>query len=140
MVIRSLSGVQPNISPDDLPLQLFYLRERTMADRIYLTQPYDGGKIRHYTWAEVGDEVRRMASFLKAQDWPAGSRIGILGKNSAGWIMCDLAIWMAGRCSVTIAAITARSTSSPLPVTALTKTRGDCTPGAVSTWSVVTRG
>jgi long-chain acyl-CoA synthetase len=100
MVIRSLSGVQPNISPDDLPLQRFYLRERTMADRIYLTQPYDGGKIRHYTWAEVGDEVRRMASFLKAQDWPAGSRIGILGKNSAGWIMCDLAIWMAGHVSV----------------------------------------
>ena len=43
---------------------------------------------------------------------PPGSRIGILGKNSAGWIMADLAIWMAGYVSVplypTLAADTVR--------------------------------
>jgi long-chain acyl-CoA synthetase len=41
-----------------------------------------------------------MAAHLAAQDWPPRSRIGILGKNSAAWIMADLAIWMAGHVSV----------------------------------------
>jgi long-chain acyl-CoA synthetase len=43
-----------------------------------------------------------MASFLRAQHWPDDSRIAILVKNSAGWIMADLAIWMAGYVSVPI--------------------------------------
>lgn len=43
-----------------------------------------------------------MASWLKAQGWPAGSRVAILGKNSAHWILADLSIWMAGYVSVPI--------------------------------------
>ncbi|EFK95564.1 AMP-binding protein, partial [sediment metagenome] len=35
-------------------------------------------------------------------DWPAGSRVAILGKNSAHWILADLAILMAGHISVPI--------------------------------------
>ncbi len=65
-----------------------------------MTQPFAGGQMRDYTWRQTADEARRMAAHLEAQGWPPGSRIGILGKNSAGWIMADLAIWMAGHVSV----------------------------------------
>jgi long-chain acyl-CoA synthetase len=92
--------VQPQIDPAMLPLQRLYHWEKTSPQRDYFIQPFDGGQVRRYTWAQVGDEARRVAAWLKAQDWPAGSRIGILGKNSAGWIMADLAIWMAGHVSV----------------------------------------
>ena len=87
---------------DDLPLQRLYRWERERAKRIFLTQPYDGGKLREWTWAQAADEVRRMAAYLKSQEWEPGSRVGILSKNCAWWIMADLAIWMAGHVSVPI--------------------------------------
>jgi long-chain acyl-CoA synthetase len=59
-----------------------------------------GGQLRELTWRQGADEVRRMAAHLRAQGWPEGSRIAILGKNSAHWILADLAIWMAGYVSV----------------------------------------
>jgi long-chain acyl-CoA synthetase len=43
-----------------------------------------------------------MAAYLKAQDWEPGSRVAILSRNSAWWIMADLAIWMAGHVSVPV--------------------------------------
>jgi long-chain acyl-CoA synthetase len=41
-----------------------------------------------------------MASHLQAQGWEPGSKVAILSKNCAWWLMCDLAIWMAGHVSV----------------------------------------
>ncbi|MCL4402656.1 MAG: AMP-binding protein, partial [Acidobacteria bacterium] len=43
-----------------------------------------------------------MAAFLQAQGWEPGSRIAILSRNCAWWIMADLAIWMAGHVTVPI--------------------------------------
>jgi long-chain acyl-CoA synthetase len=43
-----------------------------------------------------------MAHWLKEQGWPEGSRVAILGKNSAHWILADLAVLMAGYVSVPI--------------------------------------
>lgn len=45
-------------------------------------------------------ETRRIVSWIKEQNWPAGSRIVILSKNCAWWIMADIAIWMSGHVSV----------------------------------------
>jgi long-chain acyl-CoA synthetase len=87
---------------DDLPLESLYRWERERADRIYLTQPFDGGKIRDWTWAEAAGEVRRVAAYLCAQDWEPGSRVAILSKNCAWWVMADLAVWMAGHVTVPI--------------------------------------
>ncbi|MEN9396779.1 MAG: hypothetical protein RLZ81_1309 [Pseudomonadota bacterium] len=87
---------------EDLPLQRFYRWEKERADKIFLTQPMGAGVVRDITWAEAGNEVRRMASWLQAQGWPAGSTVAILGKNSAHWLLADLAIWMAGFVSVPI--------------------------------------
>ena len=74
--------------------------EATQGSEIYLTQPFPDGSVVDYSWAEVGNQARRMAAYLQTMDLPAGSHIGLLGKNSAHWIMADLAIWMAGHVSV----------------------------------------
>jgi long-chain acyl-CoA synthetase len=88
------------VAPDLLALQRLYLWEKTARDRIALTQPMGGGAVRDCSWGHVADEVRRMAAHLKAQGWEPGSKVAILSKNCAWWLMSDLAIWMAGYVSV----------------------------------------
>lgn len=87
---------------DPFPLQRFYRWERERGDDIFLTQPGEGGSVRNITWSEAGDEVRRMAAWLQAQGWPSASKVAILGKNSAHWVLADLAITMTGHVSVPI--------------------------------------
>jgi long-chain acyl-CoA synthetase len=89
-----------SVSPDLLALQRFYHWEKTSPQAISLTQPLGGGVTQDYTWAQVADQVRRMAAHLQAQGWEPGSNIAILSKNCAWWLMSDLAIWMAGHVSV----------------------------------------
>ena len=69
-------------------------------DDIYLSQPQGDGQVKNYTWRDVDDQARRVANHLRQLDLPPGSHIVLLGKNSAHWIMADLAIWMAGHVSV----------------------------------------
>ncbi|HLK50479.1 MAG TPA: AMP-binding protein [Bryobacteraceae bacterium] len=92
----------PVAAQDDLPLDRVYRWERERPGQVFLTQPYDGGKLREWTWAEAAGEARRMAAYLKAQNWEPGSRVAILSKNCAWWVLSDLAIWMAGHVSVPI--------------------------------------
>jgi long-chain acyl-CoA synthetase len=96
-------GAMPgSLQADDLPLERMYRWERQRPHSVFLTQPYDGGKIREWTWAQAMAEVRRVAYWLKAQAWEPGSRVAILSKNCAFWILADAAIWMAGYVSVPI--------------------------------------
>ena len=88
------------IPADSLALQRFYHWEREAPNRVTLTQPMGGGVVKDFTWAQVGDQVRRMATYLKSQGWEPGTRVAILSKNCAWWMMSDLAIWMAGHISV----------------------------------------
>ncbi|MDN3919004.1 AMP-binding protein [Roseateles violae] len=90
----------PAIATDSLALQRLYHWERQAPDRPTLTQPLGGGQLLELTWAQVADGVRRMAAHLQAQGWEPGSKIAILSKNCAWWLMSDLAIWMAGHVSV----------------------------------------
>ena len=99
--------------PDSaLALQRLYHWERTAPDRIAYTQPMGGGVVRELTWREVMDQARRLAGHLKAQGFPPGSSIALLSKNTAWWLICDYAIWLAGHVSVplypTLAAETIR--------------------------------
>lgn len=97
-----MSNVVPAVTPADLPLARFLHWEAAQADKIFLTQPLGGGPVQTWTWAQAGQEVRSMAAWMQAQNWPAGSRVAIWGKNSAHWILADLAIWMAGHVSVPV--------------------------------------
>jgi long-chain acyl-CoA synthetase len=88
------------VAPEKLALQRLYHWESSSPQRITLTQPMGDGSVKTWTWAQVADETRRMASFLRAQGWEPGSKVAILSKNCAWWLMSDLAIWMAGYVSV----------------------------------------
>ncbi|PHQ24053.1 AMP-binding acetyl-CoA synthetase [Marinobacter guineae] len=83
-----------------LPLDMVYHWEKTKANSLYMTQPVGGGKVEEFTWGRAVDEARRMASYLKSLNLPEKSRIGLISKNCAHWIMTDWAIWMAGHVSV----------------------------------------
>ena len=89
-----------NVPPASLALQRLYHWETTAPTRVALTQPMGGAAVQDFTWAQVGEQVRRMAAYLQAQGWEPGSRVAILSKNCAWWLMSDLAIWMAGYVSV----------------------------------------
>ena len=91
----------PSASPERSTLLhcLLYWEQRA-PQQIYLTQPYPDGSVQDWTWQQVGDEVRRIAQHLQSIGLPAHSNIALLGRNSAYWIMADLAIWMAGHVTV----------------------------------------
>jgi len=104
--------MKDSVAPDKLALQRLYHWEQTCPDKVALTQPMGGRVVRDYTWRELMDESRRMAAHLKGLSFEPGSRIALLGKNTAHWLMTDFAIWMAGYVSVplypTLAAGTVR--------------------------------
>lgn len=83
------------------PLEMFYWKEREEADKVYLRQPHKL-EWREYTWREVADQVRRIASFLRQKGYPEGTRIAIWSANSKDWPIVDLAIMLAGHVSVPI--------------------------------------
>ncbi|WP_372970754.1 AMP-binding protein [Marinobacter sp.] len=83
-----------------LPLDMVYHWETAKADSLYMIQPVGDGEVVEYTWKRAVDEARRMASYLKSLNLPEKSRVGIISKNCAQWIMSDWAIWMAGHISV----------------------------------------
>jgi long-chain acyl-CoA synthetase len=90
-----------SIDANDLPLQRIYKWEHERPEAIFLTQP-SGGHVRDWTWREAVGESRRVAAWLRAQNWEPGSRVAILSRNGAWWILADLAIWMAGYVTVPI--------------------------------------
>lgn len=83
-----------------LPLDLIYHWETARAEKVYMTQPLPDGRVVDFTWRRAVGEARRMATYLRSLNLPEKSRIGILSKNCAHWIMSDWAIWMAGHVSV----------------------------------------
>lgn len=83
------------------PMAMFYHWESTKGDQVYMNQPIDG-EWTTYTWKETGNQVRRMAAYLKSQGWEPGSKIALVSKNCAHWLMADMAILMAGYVSVPI--------------------------------------
>jgi len=89
-----------DIQPGDLALARLTRLEQERGDKICMTQPMGGGAVREYTWSQAVGEARRMASWLRSQDYPEGSNIAIISKNCAHWLLCDWAIWMAGHISV----------------------------------------
>jgi long-chain acyl-CoA synthetase len=81
------------------PLDMLWHWEKTRPNKVYLRQPVNG-LWHEYSFAQVADQVRRMAAAIKAMNFPAGSHIAIASRNCAHWFMADWAIAMAGHISV----------------------------------------
>ncbi len=75
--------------------------EKTKPGAVFLRQPVNG--VWHsWTYAQAGDECRRMAQALRNLGVAPGSHVAILSKNCAHWLMADIAIMMAGCISIPI--------------------------------------
>ncbi|MBP6050049.1 MAG: AMP-binding protein [Chitinophagales bacterium] len=81
------------------PIEKLYHWTAKNPHQTFLRQPYNGEWL-HYSWKRVDDEVRRMAAYLRSLNLAPQSKIAIISKNCAHWIMSDLAIMMAGHISV----------------------------------------
>lgn len=85
-----------------LMLDYIYDHEAAHPETVYLSQPIGGGQVVDYTWAQTLDQARRMAAHLQSRGLEPGARIAILSKNSAHFIIAELAIWIAGGTTVAI--------------------------------------
>lgn len=81
------------------PLEKLYQWTAKNPEKTFLRQPFKGEWL-HYSWKRADDEIRRMAAYLRSLNLPPQSKIAIISKNCAHWIMSDLAIMMAGHISV----------------------------------------
>jgi long-chain acyl-CoA synthetase len=81
------------------PLEKLYHWTATQPEKTFLRQPFNGEWL-HFSWKKADDEIRRMAAYLRSLNLPPQSKIAIISKNCAHWIMSDLAIMMAGHISV----------------------------------------
>ncbi len=70
-------------------------------DRVFLHQPVQG-ELRNITWREAENSSRCIANALLSLGLEKGDKVAILAKNSAEWILADIAIAMAGMISVPI--------------------------------------
>ena len=84
------------------PLEGAYRWEREAPDRVYMVQPVGGGEVVEYTWSQTLDQARRMAAHLRSLDLPENSHIALISKNCAHFVICDLAIWMAGHATIAL--------------------------------------
>jgi long-subunit acyl-CoA synthetase (AMP-forming) len=85
-----------------LILDFVYEHESQLPYSVFMTQPVGNGKTIDYTWRQTMEQARRMAAYIKTQQIEPGSRIAILSKNCAHFVMAELAIWMAGCTTVAI--------------------------------------
>jgi len=87
----------------DYPMPYDSLRKWADAipNQVYLRQPIDGQYVEK-TWAQVHEEVLRLAAGLRALGLKPGDVVAILGKNTAEWFITDYAISAAGLISAPI--------------------------------------
>jgi long-chain acyl-CoA synthetase len=83
------------------PLEAFQYWENNTPNAVFLKQPING-KIINYTFAQAGQESRKIANAIKNFNLPERSHIALISKNCAHWHMADLAIMMSGHISIPI--------------------------------------
>jgi long-subunit acyl-CoA synthetase (AMP-forming) len=66
---------------------------------LYLRQPI-GGQYIDYSFSAASVEVKKIAQFIQDKLQKGSKNVGVLSKNSAHWMMADLAIAAAGGISV----------------------------------------
>jgi len=83
------------------PIEAFLFWENKQPNKTFLNQPINGKYLR-FTYKEAGEEIRKIARYLKSLNIPDKGKVALFSKNCAHWIMGDLAIMMAGYVSVPI--------------------------------------
>lgn len=81
------------------PLEYFLHWEKSIPQSIAFRQP-KGDEWKTWTWHQAGDEVRRIAQYLRDRGIEPGSHVALLSKNCTHWVLADVAIMMAGCVSV----------------------------------------
>lgn len=80
-------------------IEKFYHWEKTTPNQVFLRQP-KGDNWKELTYAQAGQEARKMVTALQKMGLQKGDHIGIYSKNCYHWILADLAITMGGYVSV----------------------------------------
>ena len=83
------------------PVENFINWETNKGKETFLIQPING-KNHEFSWKRVGIEARKICSYINSFNFPKNSKIAIISKNCAHWIITDLAIMMSGNISVPI--------------------------------------
>ncbi len=81
------------------PLDMLFERAEKHPNKVYLRQPVNS-QWTEFSWAEVADQVQRIGAGLKAMGINKGDKIAIAGRNTAHWIMADLAAAAVGAVGV----------------------------------------
>jgi long-chain acyl-CoA synthetase len=89
-----------NLDKSTLALERLYALAAEHPHVVCMTQPMGSGVIKEFTWSEVLQETSKIANHLLQLNLPNESKIAILSKNCAYWLIADWAIWMAGFISV----------------------------------------
>ncbi len=91
--------MNPSTSIPSTLIERFYHWENTTPNAIFLRQP-TGAHWKTLTYAEAGQDARKMVTVLREKGLKKGDHIGIYSKNCYHWILADLAIMMGGYVSV----------------------------------------
>lgn len=82
-------------TPYPIPYDMLKKWAETTPDKVYLRQPVNR-VIHEKTWAQVHDEVLRLAAGFLSLGLKKGDVVAILGKNTAEWFITDFALGAAG--------------------------------------------
>jgi long-chain acyl-CoA synthetase len=83
------------------PVEMLYHWEAATPNKLFMCQPFNG-QWHEFTWQQAATEIRKLAKALQSYNLPPKSKVALVSKNCAHWIMADLAIMMAGYESVPI--------------------------------------
>lgn len=83
------------------PLAMLYKRESDTPNDHYMTQPMAQGP-KEFSWVQTMTLARKVSARINTYRYPKGTRIAILGKNTAEWVIVDIAIMLSGHVSVPI--------------------------------------
>ncbi len=96
-----MASENPLLKDFKQPLEMFYHWEQSAPENIWLRQSA-AGEWTVYSWAEAGQQSRKVAAALQALGLQKDTKVGIYAGNSPHWIMADLANMMAGMVTVPI--------------------------------------
>lgn len=80
-------------------IEFFYHWEKETPNKVFLRQP-EGGQWHTLTYAQAGQQARKMTTALRSKGLKPGDHVGILSRNCQHWVLADLAIMMGGFVSI----------------------------------------